>query len=72
LIVPGTLFINYSANAAGFIPISDHSLPSSYRIIDPRSGELLHCGRLTGAVEPLPDTGDGPRVYVMWDETSGS
>jgi len=70
LIVPDILFINYSATGAGFLPISDHSLPSAYRILDPRSGEVLHRGRLTGANEPLPDTGDGPRVYIMWDEPS--
>ena len=70
LIVPDILFINYSATGAGFLPISDHSLPSAYRILDPRSGEVLHRGRLTGANEPLPDIGDGPRVYIMWDEPS--
>ena len=70
LIVPDILFINYSATGAGFLPISDHSLPSAYRILDPRSGEVLHRGRLTGANEALPDTGDGPRVYIMWDEPS--
>jgi hypothetical protein len=69
LIVPGRLFINYSSTGAPLVPFSDHPLPRCYRILDPRTGAELASGQLTGAREPIPDTGAGPRVCILFDET---
>ena len=70
LIVPGTLFVNYSATGAPLLPIADRPLPRSYRIVDPRSGLVLERGRLAEENQPLPDTGNGPRVTILVDEAS--
>jgi len=42
----------------------------SYRIVDPRSGLVLERGRLAEENQPLPDTGNGPRVTILVDEAS--
>lgn len=70
LIVPGTLFVNYSATGAPLLPIADRPLPRSYRIVDPRSGLVLERRRRAEENQPLPDTGNGPRVTILVDEAS--
>jgi hypothetical protein len=72
LIVPGTLFVNYSATGAALLPIAEHPLPRSYRIVDPRDGVVLAHGLITGENQPLPDTGSGPRVSILFGTTLDS
>jgi hypothetical protein len=68
LIVPGTLFVNYSSTGEPLMPETDHPLPRSYRIVDPRTGDVLARGELSGTSGPLPETGRGPRVTILFDE----
>jgi hypothetical protein len=68
LIVSGKLFVNYASIGAPLMPESDHLLPRSYRIVDPRDGTELARGVLTEVRQPLPDTGSGPRVTILFDE----
>jgi hypothetical protein len=68
LIVPGALFVNYASIGAPLMPVTDHPLPRSYRIVDPRGGNELARGVLTEANQPLPDTGNGPRVTILYEE----
>jgi len=72
LIVPGTLFVNYASIGSPLMPESDHPLPRSYRIVDPRDGSELARGVLTEARQPLPDTGSGPRVSILFDQPATS
>jgi hypothetical protein len=69
LIVPGKLFINYSSTGEPLMPETDHPLPRSYRIVDPRTGDVLARGQRSETRGPLPDTGSGPRVTILFDET---
>ena len=50
--------------------ISDHPLPRYYRIVDPRNGAVLATGQVPGAHQLLPDTGTGPRVTILTNETA--
>lgn len=38
-------------------------VPRHYRVIDPRTGALLHEG-MRAADATIPDAGGGPRVYI--------
>ena len=69
LIVPGRLFLNYATTGEPLQIITDHPLPSHYRIIEPRTGAVLASGRVPGPHQMLPDTGIGPRVTILLNET---
>jgi hypothetical protein len=68
LIVPGRLFINYASNGGPLIIISDHDVPLTYRVVDPRTAEVVARGRRSHALDPIPDPGGAPRVYICCDE----
>jgi hypothetical protein len=63
LSVPGRLFLCYRANG-GAVPIVDETVPRDYRIVDPRTGEIVASGRHAGAGDSIPDKGGEPRVYI--------
>jgi hypothetical protein len=78
LLAPGKLFICYS-EMGGPLKLYGDQIPRRYRVVDPRTGEILHEGtRDAGWVPPglpnssagewLPDEGGGPRVYICYDE----
>jgi hypothetical protein len=69
LIVPGKLFVNYATSGEPLQIISDHQLPRYYRTIDPRNGAVLAGGPVPGSHELLPNTGVGPRVTILTNET---
>lgn len=68
LLVPGKLFICYTEEGGPLMLFGDQ-VPLSYRVIDPRTGDVLHSGRRESASAWLPDDGGGPRVYICCDET---
>jgi len=70
LMVPGRMFLNYSANGAPLMPISDQKLPKFFRIFDPRDGVVLDSGQLGEGKQPLAETGNGPRVTILMNEAS--
>ena len=43
-------------------------VPLRYRVVDPRTGEVLSEGTRTSGDEWIPDEGGGPRVYICCDE----
>jgi hypothetical protein len=61
--VPGRLQIVYS-EFGGLITARSADAPVMYRIVDPRSGELIGEGRRDAGTRVLEGTGD-PRVYVF-------
>ena len=80
LLAPGKLYIGYS-EMGGPLKLYGDQIPRRYRVVDPRSGEILREGtRDAGWVPPglpnssagewLPDEGGGPRVYICYDERS--
>ncbi len=43
-------------------------VPRHYRVMDPRTGEVLREGTRGPTDEWIPDEGGGPRVYICWGE----
>ena len=78
LLVPGKLFIAYTSEG-GPLKLFGEDIPPHYRVVDPRTGEVLGEGTLDPEWHPeglpntsvgmwVPDEGGGPRVYICCDE----
>ncbi|MEM9826304.1 MAG: DUF4038 domain-containing protein [Planctomycetota bacterium] len=69
LIVPGKLFVLYLPQGGG-TSISSRDVPRSYRVYDPRTGEITATGRLDDADRVKFNSGskDGPRVAVFVEQ----
>jgi hypothetical protein len=76
LLVPGQFFLCYS-ELGGPLKLFGDQFPPRYRIVDPRTGEVLRAGTIdphwvppglpnTSAGNWLPDEGGGPRVYLCY------
>ena len=68
LLVPGRLYLGYTGESAGPLPLFGDEVPRCYRVVDPRTGETLGAGTRASADAWIPDEGDGPRVYICCDE----
>jgi hypothetical protein len=66
LLVPGKLFIGYQ-EAGGQLRLFGDQVPLDYRVVDPRTGEVLQEGRRTSASDPINDEGGAPRVYICYN-----
>jgi hypothetical protein len=69
LVVPGTLMIKYLEAGGTFTVISDE-VPRKYRVVDPRTGEVVARGQLprTSASHTVDTKTDQPRVVIFVDE----
>jgi hypothetical protein len=69
LIVPGKLFVLYLPNGGG-TSISSRDVPRSYRVYDPRTGEITTRGKLEDVDRAKFNSGasDEPRVAVFVEE----
>lgn len=67
LLVPGKLYIGY-AEEGGLFPLFGESVPRPYRVVDPRTGEVVHRGTRASADSPIPDSGGEPRLYICCDQ----
>jgi hypothetical protein len=67
LLVPGRLFIAYTEDGGPLMVFGDQ-VPRHYRVLDPRTGDVLHSGTRAIDDEWVPDEGGGPRVYICCDE----
>ena len=67
LLVPGKLFIGYTEDG-GPLMMFGEGVPLRYRVVDPRTGQVVREGRRSSASEWIPDDGGGPRVYICCDE----
>ncbi|HET9223441.1 MAG TPA: hypothetical protein VFO07_13100 [Roseiflexaceae bacterium] len=67
LLVPGRLYIGY-AEEGGPLKLFGEQVPRRYRVVDPRTGEILRAGARASADEWIPDEGGGPRVYICVDD----
>jgi hypothetical protein len=65
LLVPRQLYIGYTEQG-GPLRLYGDEVPLRYRVVDPRSGEVLREG--TRDSPQIPDEGGGPRVYICCDE----
>ena len=63
--MPGRLYVGY-AEQGGPLMLYGEDVPRRYRVVDPRSGEVLREGVRDSP--RLPDEGGGPRVYICCDE----
>jgi hypothetical protein len=68
LVTDGRLVIAYAADGGPVTLLSNTAQPMAYRVIDPRTGELVRQGRRTGPLDPVPDPGGAPRVYLCTDD----
>lgn len=67
LLVPGTLYIAYAEDGGPLMIFSGDQVPRRYRVIDPRSGELVRAGTRAATEQIIPDEGGAPRVYICYD-----
>lgn len=77
LSVPGQFYLCYQ-EMGGPLILMDRDLPTHYRIVDPRSGEVVATSRRDGnqtrdvgatqRMEIIPDPGGAPRLYIFWNE----
>lgn len=63
LLVPGQFYVGYTEEGGPLMTYGE-DVPRRYRVVDPRSGEVLHEG--TRDSQRIPDQGGGPRVYVCY------
>ncbi len=68
LLVPHRLYIGYAEEGGPLRVMDSAQVPLRYRVVDPRSGVVLHEGTRTSKDDPIPDAGGGPRVYICCDE----
>ena len=67
LLHPEKLLIVYS-DEAGELLMFGHRAPLGYRVVDPRTGHILRSGVRASHSDPIPDEGNGPRVFICYDE----
>lgn len=67
LLDPGKLFIGYAQEGGPFLILGDE-VPLPYRVVDPRTGEVVRRGSRAGDREWIPDEGGAPRLYICYDE----
>jgi hypothetical protein len=65
--VPGRLFVAYSEDGGALMMFGD-DVPLRYRVVDPRTGEIVTSGVRANASEWILDDGGAPRVYICCDE----
>jgi hypothetical protein len=65
LLVPGRLYIGY-AEQGGPMMFYGEDVPKRYRVIDPRTGVVVHEGMRDSP--RIADKGGGPRVYICCDD----
>ncbi|WP_369051905.1 apiosidase-like domain-containing protein [Kineococcus terrestris] len=64
LLVPGVLFLTYLAEGGDLRVLDGADVPRAYRVLDPRTGEVVAEGVREHDDSPVPDPGGAPRVYV--------
>lgn len=67
LLVPGKLLICYSEQGGPLMLFGDQ-VPLRYRVIDPRTAEVVSEGTRASSSEWILDDGGEPRVYICCDE----
>ncbi|MFJ9376510.1 DUF4038 domain-containing protein [Streptomyces sp. NPDC101455] len=67
LSVPGLLYLCYAEEGGPLFVTDPENVPLPYRVVDPRTGETVREGVRATAVEPVPDEGGAPRVYICHD-----
>jgi hypothetical protein len=63
LSVPGRFLLCYRANG-GLVSVRDDTVSLDYRVVDPRTGEVVAAGTRATHSDPIPDPGGAPRIYI--------
>ena len=66
LLVPNKLYIGYISEGGRMMFFGDQ-VPRHYRLVDPRSGEVVGQGELDADDPASLDIGSGPRVIVCYE-----
>jgi hypothetical protein len=61
--VPGRLVLAYQEDG-GDLKVTSDAVPLGYRVLDPRTGELVSRGVRSRPEDPVPDAGGHPRLYI--------
>lgn len=67
LLVPDRLYLGYADGGGPWRLMDDARIPRHYRVVDPRTGEVVREGVGRAPDEPIPDEGGAPRVYICYD-----
>jgi hypothetical protein len=71
VVVPGVFFLAYVAAGGDLRIVVPADVPKPYRVVDPRTGDVLERGEL-GEDGVVRGPGGAPRVVVFCDDFSGS
>ncbi|MEW1956461.1 DUF4038 domain-containing protein [Kineococcus sp. NPDC059986] len=71
VVVPGVFFLAYVAAGGNLRIVVPADVPQPYRVVDPRTGDVLERGEL-GEDGVVRGPGGAPRVVVFCDDFSGS
>jgi hypothetical protein len=63
--VPGELHVVYQETGGPLRMMGDRGTPPDYRVVDPRTGEVVATGRLSPGEVLEPSTPPGPRVVIF-------
>lgn len=72
LLVPGEFFLVYAHDGGDLRVIDGGPVPRPYRVVDPRTGEVVARGELGDGSDTVPDPGGAPRVFVFCASFVGS
>ena len=78
LLVPGKFFLCYQENGGALILMDRQNVPTHYRIVDPRTGDVLESGVRDGGqtldvgapqrMEMIAAAEGAPLLYIFWNE----
>ncbi|MEU6606570.1 DUF4038 domain-containing protein [Streptomyces shenzhenensis] len=72
LLVPGIFYLAYAHNGGDLDFFFGETIPRPYRIVDPRSGEVIARGVRAGVNDSVADPGGAPRLFIFCDDFSGT
>ncbi|MFG1688242.1 DUF4038 domain-containing protein [Nonomuraea sp. NPDC049269] len=69
--VPGRLHVVYQEHGGALRPKREDELPVAYRVVDPRTGDILATGRRSPG-EPIEDDRHTARIVIFYDDEPAS
>lgn len=67
LLVPNRFFVCYTEDATP-LRLFGEQVPRKYRVVDPRTGDILQTGERAVGEMAVPHQGTGPRIVICCDE----
>nr|WP_240896641.1 DUF4038 domain-containing protein [Kineococcus vitellinus] len=72
LLVPGVFYLAYAHDGGDLRILDGGPVPRPYRVLDPRTGEVVDRGVRAGVNDPVPASAGAPRIFVFTDDFTGT